>query len=335
MEFLLTYEEVLERVDEYTLYCFYLGYQPRIGWCYHSPYRKDEHRSWSIHSRTRHPYLSFGWKDNARKHKGDIFDLVQRVCNLASPLEAMFRIMTDFELIGGEKTEKIVRYEQPPAVPVRFWVKSQAWRLQDKMFYEQFGISVPTLARYNHTSLTCFWSSLNPTTPRFSRGLCFAYRIEDRYKIYQPGEDKLWKFRTSFTEDDVEGLAQLRGRRDLLVVTKSIKEVMMFDEMMGYDSISAHSENTPLPAWVIREVFPLYKRVVIWFDNDDKQSAAEHYPGYPLLFVPKESGEKDPTDFRKRFGEPATRQMITDTLYGYGITTAQDANGQATRAGTQ
>ena len=38
----VTEQLILERVDEYSLYCYYMGYEPIIGKKYHSPLRKGD-----------------------------------------------------------------------------------------------------------------------------------------------------------------------------------------------------------------------------------------------------------------------------------------------------
>ena len=219
-----------------------------------------------------------------------------------------------------ENLPKIKLFDPPPAEPVEFRVKSRPlMRPQDLLFYQQFGISLPTLGRYFTTSLECWWASTNYNIPRWPRGLCFAYRVGSRYQIYQPDADKNWKFRTSLRhEEDVMGLQQLRGRFELLIITKSMKEVMMFDEF-GIDAVACASENTPIPQWFFDKVASRYKRVIIWMDNDGKESSEKFYPNYTRVYVPIISKEKDPTDFHKHYGHEDTGRMIKQVLYEHGI----------------
>lgn len=325
-------EEILERVDEYTLYCFYLGFEPHTSWAYNSPVRasndSDDVPSWSMFY-CRHPYLTFKWKDNARGRVGDIFDLVSIRFGL-SRVGAFGKVCHDFGLHhdpGMDIPPKIKLYEAPPALHMDIRIKSRpAYRPQDLAFYSQFNIRPNTLFRYNTTSLVCYWTLyINMTeeeqwsNPRFPRGLGFAYRIGEKYQIYQPNESKEWKFRTSFREDDVMGLKQLRGRYDLLVITKSMKDVMFFDSI-GIDAIACHSEHRGLPQFVIDQVLTRYKQVVVWFDNDGKQSAEKLFPSLTKVYVPILSGQKDPTDYCKVHGVHAAILMIKEVLYAAGIT---------------
>lgn len=326
-------EEILERVDEYTLYCHYLQYEPQTGWAYHSPIRdakdRDDVPSWSMFY-SRHPYKTFKWKDNARNKVGDIFDLVQVLFGLPTRLMAYGKVAHDFGLMFDPTMDvpsKIKLYETPPDLPIDLRIKSlPAFRPQDLGYYNQFNIRPAQLHRYHTYSLRCYWTlRIDPLSgieqwgnPRFPRGLGFAYRIGERYQIYQPNEKKEWKFRTSFRPDDVMGLKELRGRWDLLVITKSMKEVMFFDSI-GIDAIATHSEHRGFPAFIFEKVIPRYKQVVVWFDNDGKQSADKFFPGIQQLFVPESTGEKDPTDHCKHYGIASTLPMIKEVIHGAGL----------------
>lgn len=325
-------EEILERVDEYTLYCFYLGFEPQIAWAYHSPVRaqhdEDEIPSWSMFY-SRHRYLTFKWKDNARGVTGDIFDLVSIRFGI-SRVGAYGKVCHDFGLHNDPDMDilpKIKLYEAPPALHKDIRIKSRpTYRPQDLAFYQQFNIRPSILHRYHATSLICYWTLYIKndgeeqwSNPRFPRGLGFGYRIGERYQIYQPSESKDWKFRTSFREDDVMGLKQLRGRYELLVITKSMKDVMFFDSI-GIDAIASHSENRGLPQFVFDEVIPKYKQVVVWFDNDGKESAEKYFPGLTKVYVPVLAGQKDPTDYCKVHGPHEAVRMVKEVLYAAGIT---------------
>ena len=78
----------------------------------------------------------------------------------------------------------------------------------------------------------------------------YAYKVFDKFKIYRPLASKYTKWRTNLTTSDVQGLAQIPEKGDLLIITKSLKDVMVLYEM-GYTAISAASETTFIPEDII------------------------------------------------------------------------------------
>jgi hypothetical protein len=154
------------------------------------------------------------------------------------------------------------------------------------------------------------WMYADQEVPISPRGLCFAYREIDKYKIYQP-HDLEFKFRNNYPNHFIEGFHQLKFKSDLLIITKSRKDVMCLYEL-GYEAVSAKSENTVIPIEYINHFKKRYKRIVVLFDNDMKHKGDAYE--FDKIYVPIESGEKDVTDFRRRYGHESTVQMMKDIL---------------------
>lgn len=312
---------ILERVDEYTLYTYYLGFKPELGPTFSSPVRSrdnpDSNGSFSIFpvssKKARNAYL---WKDNGTGQVGNIFKLVGILHCVTSHVDILRIIDRDFKL--GFSTGEPIQYQMAKIVapPHRGYadirVKSRPFRLADLKYWAQFGITESTLNRYLVTSVEMVWLFEDQKSPKMPRDLCFAYRIWSKYKIYRPqAPDKSDKFRNNFNEMHVEGFTQLRYKSDLVIITKSLKDVMMFYEL-GYEAVASHSESNILSEKVLRYLESKFKRIVVWYDNDGKTQADKY--SYQKVYVPIESGEKDPSDFYKRYGKEATQSLITQLL---------------------
>ena len=95
----------------------------------------------------------------------------------------------------------------------------------------------------------------------------YAYKVYNHFKIYRPLGDKYTKWRNDLEEYDIQGFKQLPKTGDLLIITKSLKDVMCFYEM-GYNAISPASESTWLPDIALEDVKKRFKRIILMFDRD-------------------------------------------------------------------
>jgi len=322
MEYQLYSEgDILERVDEYTLYCFYLGFQPLIGAKYHSPIRRalgqpdDDNPSFGIKECTSRKFVThdFIWVDSAiaKDGAGNIFKLVQLLFRYQTRREALLKVMADFK-IGGHKDDSMP--VMPPvekiyAEPAFITITPRAFRRPDYDYWHKFNVDKRQLARYNVQAFSSYWLTESQTKPSFPKGPGYAYQIFDKYQLYFPEELKKFKFRNDWTEVCVPGYAQLKYQSDLLVITKAYKDVMCLDAF-GYESIAPRGENILVPELCMIKMRKKYKRIVILFDNDGKSKANE-YPE-EKVYVPE--GDKDPTDFCKHHGIKAAAEMLRSII---------------------
>jgi hypothetical protein len=312
----ITETEILEAVDEYSLFCFYLEFEPVIGNVYNSPIRiGDDVPSFGLYERTKSPHLystEYMWKDAALTYPnfGDIFDLICRLYELESRTQALFKIATDFglaDLVSVEK-KKLILYEPVFKMPSEISIKSKAFSKRDLEYWAKYNVGIETLSEYNVTSVDVFWTSKD-AKPFFPKQ-CYAYRIHNRYQLYQPFVEKKKKFINNWTELCIPGWAQLKGY-DTLIITKAYKDVVCLSTLgdeLRFDVIGPRGENILLPAKAIEVVSKRYKNIFTLMDNDGKTSADKY--SFRKETVPEESGTKDPTDYMARYGVNETKILL-------------------------
>lgn len=310
--------DILERVDEYSLYCHYLGFDPLIGKKYSSPLRLgDNDPSFAIFEKkysmdsTNSEFL---WKDQALPLRGpkDIFDLVVYKFGLDNRLKAYIKVCSDFGLGGATSmdVESLILKEIQYAEPIEITIKSHDFTRRDLAYWKQYNVSDVLLKHYNTTSIECYWLTKTQQYPSYPKGLGFAYRIFNKYQLYFPFHEKKRKFRNDWVETCIPGLKQLTGT-DTCIITKSYKDVMCL-RGFGYDAISPRGENIMLPKECIEYLQKRYKRVVTLFDNDGKHKA-EFYP-FEEVHIPIETGQKDPTDYCSYYGIDATSRLLKEII---------------------
>jgi hypothetical protein len=312
-DFLIGEDEILERVDEYTLYCFYLEFQPEIKVNYKSPLRDDDaHASFGIYPTSKTRSREYIWKDSGGiGESGDIFRLVQKLFDYPDRTEAVLRVKSDFSLgTKLEQKEKIIRFIAPPVEPCDFRIIPKAFTHADYVFWQQFYVTPEILHMYRVSPLYCYWSNPKQKAPVFAPSLSYVYRIFSRYQLYFPTRERDRRFRNDLFPHDVMGLEHLTFNGPL-IITKSYKDIMCL-RSFGYDAVSPKSENTPMPPGFFEWVDARYKDKFVLFDNDMKHRG-EWYP-YKKVYIPLSSGEKDPSDFTKRYGYTATKDMLQSIL---------------------
>ena len=308
---------ILERVDEYTLYCKYLEFEPMLKTKYQSVIRRAGHDvdpSFSIFDCNK-PGREFFWKDNGIGEAGDIFKLIRLKYGLKDIKEVYRKIDCDFKLgftDGCSPPEtKIVMHTLGDRKPdTRIRIQSKPFTSADLKFWNSFGVTLPTLELYKVKSIQYYWMHDFQEVPQAPKHLAFAYEVLGKYKIYQPYMP-LFKFRNDYTEKCLEGFAQLTYKTDTLIITKSTKDVMVLREL-GYDAVSARSENTVIPDQYMNYFYKRYRKIYILFDNDMKHKGDKYQA--PKVYVPIQSGTKDISDYRCAFGSQLTKDLLNTII---------------------
>lgn len=302
--------EILERVDEYSLYCFYLEFEPVIGQKYRSRLRQgDDVASFGLYTRKYGGDLphEFMWKDQGiafMKNYGDIFYLVQVMYGLETRLEALIQVATDHGLLEGTTSRSKQIIITPSYKPdCRIRIKSRDMDFNDYRYWSSYNIGKHLLEMYHVSAVEYFFLFDTDIYPRMPRGRMYAYRIFNRYQLYQPYPKTFWM---DWTDTCFPGLEQLSGQKDLLIVTKSMKDIMCL-RSFGYEAVAPRAENM-IPSEYFIEWLQTFKKVFMLLDNDGKSSA--HLYPFEAVYIPEESGEKDPTDYVKRFGVPKTDSLL-------------------------
>lgn len=305
----LSEEDVLGELDEYSLYVHYLKFEPVIGVKYRSRLRTtDDRSSFGLFRRKYGPEdlpNEFMWKDQAlpAPNFGDIFDLVLRLHpSLETRFNSLLKVATDFGLIEGYveapiQLETAVPVEKPPA---NIRVQSKPFTGQALAYWHSYGIQRKQLDKYNVHQVDYFFLNdidFEKKSPRTPRNNMYDYRVYDKHQLYQPYPKA---FYMDLLPTCILGFQQFnKDQTDLLVYSKSMKDVMLLDSL-GFPTLASIAENNiPMPEFL--DWSKRFKRRIALFDNDGKTS--DHlYTGFESVKIPLDSGTKDPTDYVKKYG---------------------------------
>lgn len=307
----ITLDYILSKVTEYDIYARYIG-QFKIGFIYNSPFREDKNPSFGIFRSRKSGKLLF--KDHGNGECGDVIKFVELYTGLTNYNDILNRIVTDMSITNNTKLKSIKQYESKDTV---IGVVRQDWTDVDKQYWSQFGITKETLTKFNVFSIKYYLCDGIVKGIYKNENPMYAYKVYDHFKIYRPLADKYTKWRNNLTPYDIQGYEQLPKKGDLLIITKSLKDVMCLYEM-GYTAISPSSESTFLTPDVIDALKRRFKRILICFDRDipgvKNMRKISLKTGLNGFLVHKKWKAKDISDAVKLNGFEVIKNWLKETL---------------------
>ena len=313
----MSLKDLLEKVSDYDIYSYYLGpIKPKK--LINSPLRPDD----KIPSFAIFPSKTGGmlFKDHGTGEAGNAIKFMKLYKNIQTREEMERELLKIVKQINPSQTaRKAVRMAENASETV-IGIVRQPFTEVDKKYWKQFHISLDTLKRFNVFSIKYFLCN------NIVRGIykednpMYAYKVDDRFKIYRPLASKYTKWRTNLNNTNIQGYAQLPEKGDLLFITKSLKDVMCLYEM-GFCAVSPSSETTFIPNSILEDLRKRFKTIIILFDRDEagvknaRRCSKEHKLN--AMFVHKKFKAKDVSDAVKANGFVVVKNWLTKTVEGY------------------
>lgn len=302
-----TYEKILDYISEEEIAMFYLGVNSNST--FYSFFRDENNPG---------KYLYY---KNGRMQYYDCVEsrslpyLIMEL-NHWSYIDFIDHLKQDFLQVN--KTIHLVK-KQPKKDNIKHTeikIKSRNWEDYDLEYWQQFGISKEILEKFNVKPISYYWVN-NFLNTAFKYHYSYNFYWESgsfRRKLYAPFEkEKKWQ---SNGGKICQGESMLPYEGDLLIITKSLKDVMCLYSM-NYIAIAPPSEVSFLPESYFYKQKERFKRIVIFFDNDktglDKAKKFAEMYDLEYIFIPKEN-EKDISDYRKEHGEEKAKELLINLL---------------------
>lgn len=201
---------------------------------------------------------------------------------------------------------------------------NQPFNITDYDYWNQFGIDFDTLSKYNVSSAktVCLYTrdgmryimdyrNSNPSYAyKFTRGDDISYKV---YWPLSADKKKKWLF-SGEVKKNTEGFDQLPERGELLILTKSLKDVMCYSKL-GYSAISLQGEGQALSDGLYDILTSRFDKIVVNYDEDEEGiNASMRFKNdykFNYYFV---DGQKDLSDYIKTNSLDKAKTMITDKL---------------------
>lgn len=314
----MSLKDLLDKLSDYDIYSYYLGaFKP--GKLMNSPLRQDDKiPSFAIFPSKTGTLL---FKDHGTGESGNALKFVKLYKNINTREELereLLRIVRKMNPMGGEVKAKSIKTVGSGLTEIG--IVRQAFTEVDKMYWSQFCIRESTLRKFNVFSIKYFLCNSIVRGVYKNDNPMYAYKVDDKFKIYRPLASKYTKWRTNLTNDNIQGYDQLPEFGNLLFITKSLKDVMCLYEM-GFNAISPSSETTFIPESVLEDLKRRFKRIIILFDRDAAgvKNARQYSKQYGLdaIFVHKKFKAKDVSDAVKANGFVVVKEWLTKTVERY------------------
>ena len=310
----LTIEYILSKVSEYDIYASYIG-QFKPGLIYNSPFRKDTNPSFGFFLSKRTGKLLF--KDHGSGVCGDVIKFVREYTGISNYNEVLQEIVKRLKITNKTVLKSTKPIESKESV---IGIVRQAFTKIDEQYWGSYHISMPTLEKYNVHSIKYYLCNGIVKGIYKDENPMYAYKVYNNFKIYRPLGDKFTKWRNNLTEFDVQGYAQLPKKGNLLIITKSLKDVMVLHEM-GYNAVSPSSESTFIPDVVLNDLKKRFKNILLCFDRDiagvSNMRKVSLKTGLNGFLVHKSFKAKDISDAVKTNGFESVHDWLKKLLWKY------------------
>jgi hypothetical protein len=316
----------MKYLSDEEVYEHYLGEKISFHKSFFSPFREEKNASMTFIRMGDGAILWRDWGDGSQNKPESAIDFVMRLYN-CSFVEALNHIRSDLK---GEhssfvfrKTQKQERIKEQREIQIQ----SRKFDSNDFKFWGKYGITLATLTLYEVIPIQQSYYGIYPMNSYDGINPLYAYKLHHNgkvyYKIYNPfAKEYKNKWRYNGTSDILLGYNQLPLSGKLLILTKSLKDVMVLHEM-GYNSVSLQSESTQLTTNMFSLLQRRFDTIVVFYDNDKtgviRSTKLNESYGLQEICVPIENHIKDISDYVDRHNMQEGKILMKKLLNQVGI----------------
>lgn len=323
----LSKELILSKFSEEQIMEYYLHVTVKKG-LFRSPLRRDKQPTCSFY-RNNSGTLIF--KDFATGQNLNIFGIVQELFN-CSYFEALRIIANDFGILentcllknSSKLNKNITKIKKNEISKIQ--IEIQNFTDLELKWWSKYGITLEILKKYNIYS--CKHVFLNEQLFAESRQHCpiFGYyggKIQQNkekielWRCYFPKRTS-YRFITNWPTKKIQGYSQLPKEGKLLVITKSMKDLMCLYSL-GITAIAPNSETQFIPDSVLQDLKQRFRYIIVLFDTDYTgvsfmNKLKKKYPELLYTWIPRKYKAKDISDFYAMYKKQKTQELIKNYL---------------------
>ncbi len=331
-----TADDIYKYVNSYDMFRYYVG-DFKLGTPILSPFDGEDKPSFAIYAKGTDVLFN-----DFRFGGGDIIQFVKMKFNLDfrgainklvqdSGLKDKFRSDLDYIPKPLIKHRKKIEHSKPV---IR--IKSRKWALHDAEFWNTFRISKETLDKYRVSPISHIF--INGKIYKADK-LAYVFKeLKDgkvSYTIYQP-LSKTMKWIKSHDSSVFYGWSQLPEEGEILIMTKSMKDVMTIVSTTSLPAVALQNEKIKPKLHVIDQLKSRFKQIYLFYDNDyaNEEKGRDNYGRKFGCVIAKEFGlrqieipdtiaeiydAKDASDLAKHAGEEYLQIMLLKDIGNYAV----------------
>lgn len=316
----ITKEFLLSKNNEETYMTYYLGIPVKKG-LFKSPLRNDNHVTCSFfRGKSGNLYFKDFASGKCLTFEGVVMEKYN--CNYHTALKI---IAKDFGYTKDSPVKKIAVKIQP-----KFEEEKQTFiQIEAKEFSEpelkwwgSFGITKDILYRFKVYSCSTVFLNRNIYAQSAQHSPIYGYYFGkkeniEQWRIYMP-KRKEFRFIGNVSTKTIQGYKQLAKTGKLVVITKSMKDVMCLYSL-GISAIAPNSETQFVSDKVLEELKQRFKYIVLLYDNDltgvrFTNKIRKQHPELIVSMIPRSTGAKDISDYYYMYGRKNTQEFITNYI---------------------
>ena len=320
----ITKDFILSRVNQESIMQYYTNQDVNSKKLFTSVLRNDHKVTISYYkSKSGILYMH----DFATNEHLDCWNVVMKMFN-CSYYEALRIIAQDFGIISNSdiKTKPITIVESlKETESAKIQVQIKDFTNKELEWWKQFGISIKTLKKFHVFSIEHVF--LNEELKFTSSEQCPIYGYyfgkdknrTEKWKIYFPLKEN-YRFLNNLSKKVLQGYHQLPKTGDLLVITKSMKDLMAMYEF-GIPAVSPNSETLFVDDKKLEEFKKRFKHILVVYDQDrpgkhNMWLIRKQHPELNYYFLPWYLA-KDFTDSIKMVGVNEMKKYVNEFMSNY------------------
>lgn len=314
----LTQQYIEEYASQEQLMHRYTGYIPKANKLYFSPFRQEAKPSCSFYTGKRGDLLL---RDFGEGSSYTWMNIIMRKYNCSFG-KALRIAAEDLGLVQSTVSRDVIKLIEIPKIEstvTNIQVEVKEYSQKELDWWNKFGISRLTLKKYNVFSIKTVFLNGKILTFSSEDNPIYGYYLGSKddfelWKIYIPkSKNKGYRFLTNAKESIIQGWKQLPKSGNVVVITKSQKDVMLCYEL-GISAIAPNSETVFISDNRLQQLKERFKYIIVLFDNDyagisSMKKLKKQYPELYYTFIPRKYS-KDLSDFHKKYGIDKTIKMI-------------------------
>lgn len=318
----LTKDLILSRISQETIMEHYLGIHVTKG-LFCSPLRKDNNPTCAFFKNKQGDLV---FKDFRGDFYGNCFDVVMYKYD-CSFYKALQIIANDFGIIKRkdlQKHEKLIEYSGEIFKETQqsiLQAEIQLFTSFELQWWANYGITEEILKKFGvYSCKTVFLNGKYFTSSSINNFIFgYYYGTKDNielWRMYFPFRSK-FRFLSNWPSKLIQGSKQLPESGDLVVITKSMKDVMCLYSL-GITAIAPNSETLFLSEAQYNVLKSKFKKIVVFYDNDlagiKNMVKIKKQFNCSCIFIPKHYKTKDISDFYKKYGRDKTIELINQGI---------------------
>lgn len=317
----LTKELILSRFSEEQIMEFYLHIPIKKG-LFRSPLRRDKEPTCSFYRSGKGDLI---FKDFATGQHLNVFGVVQSMFN-CDYFEALKIIANDLGIVRDKSITRNPGKINSNPVQIKdkemskIQIEVQDFSELELKWWGKYGIDLNILKKFDVYS--CKHLFLNGQLFAKSQQHCpiFGYYGKkyqglELWRCYFPKRTS-FRFITNWPSKKIQGYDQLPKQGKLLVITKSMKDVMCLYSC-GITACAPNSETQFVSDSVLEDLKKRFKHIVVLFDNDETgisfmNRLKKKHPDLIYTWIPRHYNAKDISDYYKEYGRKETLNLIKE-----------------------